>query len=1466
MQEEGSFRARRGRTGERRRIPGKHPRATSLGIAFSQISIVFLGVLLMIMNTSQNASATVWGPELEISTDGGGWQRDPAVATDGDKVHVVWSDYEDMTADIYYRYFDGTSWQPVQEISTDVAAMAQRSPSIAADQGKVHVAWMLCDTPLPTDCDILYAHFDGTSWQPQQEISTDVVTERQLGPSIAVDGDRVHVVWGNDDPFAIDYDIYYRYFDGTSWQPEQNIGMDPGDRLQHYPSIAVNGSEVHVAWEDFVGGDGDIYYRYYDGTSWQPKVEISTDVGSEYQYYPSIAVNGSRVHVAWEDNEGGDVDICYRYFDGTTWQPEQEISSDVMAEDQGFPSIAASGNEVHVVWADQGDGDYDIHYKHFDGMSWQPEQEISSDFAAESQWGPSIAAEAGKVHVVWTDSEDGEPDIYYREFDGTSWQAEQEISVDVGTEDQLTPSIAVSGSEVHVVWPDQEDGDWDIYYKHFDGMSWQLEREISSDAGTENQTGPSIAVDGDKLHVAWADEGDGDPDIYYRHFDGATWQPEQEISSDIGTEDQAGASIAAEGGKVYVVWQDWGGSDIDIYYRHFDGTTWQPELEISTDSGTEWQVNPSIAVDSNKAHVVWGDREGGDWDILYRQFDGTTWQAEQEISTDVGGEDQYLPSIAVNGSKLYVAWSDGEDGDFDIYYRHFDGATWLPELEISSDSGTELQTYPSIATDSDDVHVVWHDLGDGDKDLYYRQFDGATWQPEQEISSDIGMENQTIPKIAADVGKVHVVWQDMGDGDWDIYYRTGGGAIPDTTPPASNANLISPYWQATSTFDVDWTATDDFCLANITLYFRYSTNNLSWSAWEEWSYNDTISGTSASGTFSFTLPYGEGFYEFYTIANDTAGNEESPPFVADSICGYDITPPTSSVDMIVPYWRTSPPLVINASASDLTSGVATVTLWFRHSSGNSSWNPWTPFQTDTTIPWQWGFNFPTGKGFYEFYSIAVDKAGNEEAAPPNNDTICGYDFAPPSSSVDTIVPYWQGTSPLTVTVTALDNPSGIASVTLYYQYAPDNSSWGAWTPFQTLLASPWSFSFGFPDGEGYYAFYSEAIDNAGHMESPPFFADAFCGYDNTLPSSSMNPIFPYWTMLTPLPISATANDAPSGVAKVTLWFRYSVDNASWNAWEIYLEDFDSPWSWDFTFPYGVGFYELYTTAVDNASNVEMKTQMAETMVGFVGPVTRPSNTAIALTGTNLEDVTITWDLSPDDGGGNYMVAGYYVFKGTTYHPMGGWSYPDWTLLPPGTSSYVDVLAGEGDPDTYFYSICAVDPLDFISCDLEQVSKFTRALSKGINLVSVPLILQDQSIESALQTVEFDKAWTYDSSDGEWKWYMSFKPYAGDLKTINRTMGVWVDVTSDCNLTVAGLVPRVTSILLHAGWNLIGIPTFDSTYAVSDLKVAIDTDRVEGFDSFASPYHLRLLGDLDTLLAGHGYWVRVDASTVLTVNA
>jgi hypothetical protein len=437
-------------------------------------------------------------------------------------------------------------------------------------------------------------------------------------------------------------------------------------------------------------------------------------------------------------------------------------------------------------------------------------------------------------------------------------------------------------------------------------------------------------------------------------------------------------------------------------------------------------------------------------------------------------------------------------------------------------------------------------------------------------------------------------------------------------------------------------------------------------SWNKW---DNTSNPDAGSPWSwgFNFPSGRGYYQFCSIANDTAGNKEDAPATADTSCRYinDTTKPTSSVNAISPYWKKTSSLITVTASDTGGSGLKNVTLYYYNSSNNNTWyGPWN-YGTDND-PWvsvSWSFAFPKGVGYYRFYSRAADNDSNIEDPPVTNDSKCAYETTAPSSSASTISPYWKISSPQNINGTASDTGgSGLKNSTLWYRYRADNAStWGSWTRWNNAGnpdTTPWSgiaWSFNFPSGAGNYEFYSIATDNATNAESAPGSADAKCGYDTTAPSSSVTAITPYWKKVATT-IIATASDATSGVKNVTLYYRFSSNNASWGGWVSAGVDTAYPWSWSFSFTNGTGYYQFYSIATDNTTNAESAPGSADAICGYDNQKPQSS-----LVDGNISDKTVStfeWD-TVEGANANAVRLGtsqYYLIAAMGDGSQDGWVY------------------------------------------------------------------------------------------------------------------------------------------------------------------------------------------------------------------
>lgn len=193
-------------------------------------------------------------------------------------------------------------------------------------------------------------------------------------------------------------------------------------------------------------------------------------------------------------------------------------------------------------------------------------------------------------------------------------------------------------------------------------------------------------------------------------------------------------------------------------------------------------------------------------------------------------------------------------------------------------------------------------------------------------------------------------------------------------------------------------------------------------------------------------------------------------------------PPRSRVNPISPYWHNGS-FVIRAAARDNETYVARVDLYYSSSSDGVNWSGWSRFGSDTNGADGWSWVFFGRDGYYKFCSIAYDAVGNKENKVYLEEASAGIDTVAPQSRVNPISPYKWNITPITLSYTASDDRSGVGEVVLYYRYSADNRSWTTWRE------GDWSFS---PTSNGYYEFYSIAIDNAGNVEPAPSQADARC--------------------------------------------------------------------------------------------------------------------------------------------------------------------------------------------------------------------------------------------------------------------------------------------------------------------------------------------------------------------------------------
>lgn len=328
--------------------------------------------------------------------------------------------------------------------------------------------------------------------------------------------------------------------------------------------------------------------------------------------------------------------------------------------------IGANGDNLHVVWYDNRDGNYEIYYKRSidEGSNWGPDTRLT-DNSASSEW-PAISVSGSDLHIVWYDFRDGNNEIYYKRStdSGTSWGLDTRLTNQSSNSDY--PSISAAGNNVNIVWRDGRDGTWEIYYKNSTdgGLNWNADIRLTNNSDFRLRANPSICVNNSDVHVTWYDFRDDNGEIYYKRSTdaGINWGEDTRLTNNSGS--SISPSIAVSNSYLHLVWQDDG---IIFYKRSTDaGINWEQEISLTVDDSS---FLPSITVSELNIHVVWAFEYPLNREIFYKRSTdgGTTWEENVRL-TNAPGEG-WLPSVSVSGSLVHVLWRDGRDGNNEIYYK-----------------------------------------------------------------------------------------------------------------------------------------------------------------------------------------------------------------------------------------------------------------------------------------------------------------------------------------------------------------------------------------------------------------------------------------------------------------------------------------------------------------------------------------------------------------------------------------------------------------------------------------------------------------------------------------------------------------------------------------------------------------------------------------------------------------------------
>jgi hypothetical protein len=347
-------------------------------------------------------------------------------------------------------------------------------PSAASDSNHtIHLVWQ---DETPGNAEIFYRKSTDTetTWSILNRLTWNAGESKF--PMIAIDSsDIIHMVWQDDTPG--NREIYYKNSikGGSTWSSPKRLTWMAGD--SENPVIVIDSSDtIHVFWQDVSPGNAELFYKKStdSGSSWTVK-RITWSSGHSIR--PAAAVDSSdNILLVWVDRTPGNYETYFKKStdSGTTWLATNRLTW-TSAEDDSPAVTTDSSNNIHIVWQDDTEGEYELHYKRStdSGSTWTKQR---LTWTSSAKGSPFITVDMPDyIHIVWGDNMSGNFEIYHKKSTDTgntwtqtrlTWTADDSVLPILLTYSEPTVKwIPAYTHRIFVFWSDFTPGNYEIYLK-----------------------------------------------------------------------------------------------------------------------------------------------------------------------------------------------------------------------------------------------------------------------------------------------------------------------------------------------------------------------------------------------------------------------------------------------------------------------------------------------------------------------------------------------------------------------------------------------------------------------------------------------------------------------------------------------------------------------------------------------------------------------------------------------------------------------------------------------------------------------------------------------------------------------------------------------------------------------------------------------------------------------------------------
>ncbi len=323
------------------------------------------------------------------------------------------------------------------------------------------------------------------------------------------------------------------------------------------------------------------------------------------------------------------------------------------------------------------------------------------------------------------------------------------------------PSLVWTGERFGLAWQDDRDEGPDVYFAALDSTGEKLVADTRVSLGGARAGLPSLAWGGDGYGVAWCAEREGEAEERFVRTgrNGARVGGETLAASHHGL--CRTPSLVRSGDGWALAWTDDRPDEGGVFLARLDdaGTLRGEPARIVVAAGSVG--DPKLVATRAGLAAGWHVLADGFYDASIARFDAQGGALESASLVPDGpgpGGTASYPAPARAGDGLAAAWVDTRDGNNEIYFARFgaDGTRAGADLRVTDHPGSSL--WPSLAAGEGGFGLAWRDERNGEEGIVFTRVDGDGSSAGAEHVVAAGSRNDAAPALVAGESGWGLAW------------------------------------------------------------------------------------------------------------------------------------------------------------------------------------------------------------------------------------------------------------------------------------------------------------------------------------------------------------------------------------------------------------------------------------------------------------------------------------------------------------------------------------------------------------------------------------------------------------------------------------------------------------------------------------------------------------------------------------